>query len=221
MSERRPDELADELSLFSRALYGQGWMPGTSGNLSVRLPCPTGQALITASGRDKGEITAQDLVRIDAATGEPSRPGPLRASAEVSIHAALYRGTGAEAVIHVHSPYATAVACLTRTASSTSLLHLERFELLKGLGLTDPSSTDLPVFPNWPQVPRIADDVHAHLRSTPGAPPGLLIADHGITTWGCDLAQARNRLECLEAICQLLLLTRAELRLSPTSDSVS
>ncbi|MGW7117683.1 class II aldolase/adducin family protein [Streptomyces xanthophaeus] len=34
----------------------------------------------------------------------------------------------------------------------------------------------------------------------------MLIADHGITVWGSDLAQARNRLECFEAICQLLTL---------------
>ncbi|WP_369355270.1 methylthioribulose 1-phosphate dehydratase [Streptomyces sp. cg2] len=197
--------LAGQLARMSRDLYQRGWMPGTSGNLSARLPGQDGHALITASGRDKGDLTAADLVVVRANTGKTLRQGPLRASAETSIHAAVYRSTAAGAVIHVHAPHATAVASRTGGAQVAPLL-LERFELLKGLGLADPSHTELPVFPNWPQVPRIADDVAAYLAADPQAPPGLLIADHGITAWGSDLAQARNHLECLEAICQLLLL---------------
>jgi methylthioribose-1-phosphate isomerase len=88
-------------------------------------------------------------------------------------------------------------------------LRLTRFELLKGLGLADPSATDLPIFPNWPDVPRIARAVGAHLVARPDAPPALLIADHGVTVWGADLSQARNRLECLESMCHVLCLTGA------------
>ncbi|WP_176710181.1 methylthioribulose 1-phosphate dehydratase [Streptomyces sp. Wb2n-11] len=193
------------LAAVSRTLYERGWMPGTAGNLSVRLP--GGAALITASGRDKGGMTAQDMVVVRADTGEEAAPGQLRASAETTIHSAVYRTTDAGAVIHVHSPYATAVACRTGRRTRLTSLRIERLELLKGLGLADSTHTEVPVFPNWPEVPRIAADVAGHLATTPQAPPALLITDHGITTWGRDLAQARNRLECLESICQLLLLT--------------
>ncbi|WP_179166875.1 methylthioribulose 1-phosphate dehydratase [Streptomyces sp. CB03238] len=196
--------VGSELAAFSRALYERGWMPGTAGNLSVRLP--GGAALITASGRDKGDMTAEDMVVVRADTGEEAAPGQLRASAETTIHSAIYRTTDAGAVIHVHSPYATAVACRTGHRTRLTSLRVERLELLKGLGLADPTRTEVPVFPNWPEVPRIAVDVADHLAATPHAPPVLLITDHGITTWGRDLAQARNRLECLESICQLLLL---------------
>ncbi|MEW2624766.1 methylthioribulose 1-phosphate dehydratase [Streptomyces sp. NPDC048106] len=192
------------LADLSRDLYRRGWMPGTSGNISARLPHER-HALITASGRDKGELTAGDTVVVDADSGRDVAPGALRPSAETSIHAAVYRTTGAGAVIHVHAPYATATASGVRT-DRVRPLRLEHFELLKGLALADPSRTDLPVFPNWPDVDRIADDVASYLERTPQAPPGLLIAHHGITTWGRDLAEARNRLECLEAICQLLVL---------------
>ncbi|MGY5128304.1 methylthioribulose 1-phosphate dehydratase [Streptomyces nigrescens] len=197
-----------ELAAVSRALYERGWMPGTAGNLSVRLP--GGAALITASGRDKGDMTAADMVTVRADTGEEVAPGRLRASAETTIHSAVYRTTDAGAVIHVHSPYATAVACRTGRSGDRARvipLRIERFELLKGLGLADPARTAVPVFPNWPEVPRIAADVAGYLATERDAPPALLITDHGITTWGRDLAQARNRLECLESICQLLLLT--------------
>ncbi|MEW2630991.1 methylthioribulose 1-phosphate dehydratase [Streptomyces sp. NPDC048389] len=196
--------VGSELAAFSRTLYERGWMPGTAGNVSVRLP---GRAvLITASGRDKGELTAEDMVVVLADTGEEAAPGRLRASAETTIHSAIYRTTDAGAVIHVHSPYATAVACRTGHRTRLTSLRIERFELLKGLGLADPTRTEVPVFPNWPEVPRIAADVADHLAATQHAPPALLITDHGITTWGRDLAQARNRLECLESICRLLLL---------------
>lgn len=201
--------VGSELAAFSRALYARGWMPGTAGNLSVRLP--GGAALITASGRDKGDMTAEDMVVVRADTGEEAAPGPLRASAETTIHSAIYRTTDAGAVIHVHSPYATAVACRTGHRTHLNSLCIERFELLKGLGLSDPTRTEVPVFPNWPDVPRIAADVAGHLAATPQGPPALLITDHGITAWGRDLAQARNRLECLESICQLLLMAGSEL----------
>ncbi|AQU64931.1 methylthioribulose 1-phosphate dehydratase [Streptomyces niveus] len=195
------------LASFSRDLYARGWMPGTSGNLSVRIPVGHGEtALITASGRDKGSLTEDDMVAVHAQTGDVLVPGSLKASAETSIHAAVYAATEARAVIHVHSPYATVMACRTGESDRTTSLRLERFELLKGLGLDDPSRTEIPVFRNWPQVQMIADEVDEHLGTHPDAAPGLLIADHGITTWGKDLAQARNRLECFEAICQLLVL---------------
>ncbi|MGW7454709.1 methylthioribulose 1-phosphate dehydratase [Streptomyces sp. NPDC054787] len=195
------------LAEFSRDLYLRGWMPGTSGNLSMRLTAHGGEtALITASGRDKGSLTAQDMVAVHSTTGEVLRPGRLKASAETSIHAAVYGATNAGAVIHVHAPYSTVMACRTGERDRAAVLALERFELLKGLGLADASRTEIPVFPNREDVPMIAAEVAAHLGSRSDAPPGLLIADHGITTWGKDLAQARNRLECLEAICQLLVL---------------
>ncbi|MFD0266111.1 S-methyl-5-thioribose-1-phosphate isomerase [Streptomyces sp. NPDC127106] len=198
--------LADSVAALSRVLHQRGWMPGTSGNISARTAPGAATALITASGGDKGEVTADDLVTVRVADAAPFSPGGPRPSAETSVHMAVYRATGADAVLHVHSPYATAVASRAAAGPTPVGVPLLGFELLKGLGLADPARTDLPVFPNWPDVSRIADDVEQYLRRTPDAPPGLLIADHGITAWGRDLGQARNRLECLEAICRLLVL---------------
>ena len=198
---------AGDLAAFSRDLYARGWLPGTSGNLSVRLPGGHGRALITGSGLDKGALGPGDSLTVDIATSRAVEPAPagVRPSAETAIHTAVYRCVPeAGAVIHAHSPYATALAC---RAASSGELALRDWELLKGLGLAGPSAAVLPVFANWPDVGRIAGEVAGHLADRPGAPPALLIADHGVTVWGRDLAQARNRLECVEAICHLLLLT--------------
>ncbi|WEH33243.1 methylthioribulose 1-phosphate dehydratase [Streptomyces sp. AM 4-1-1] len=200
--------LAPGLVSMSRALYHRGWMEGTSGNLSARPAGDRDLALVTASGRSKGELTDEDVVPVEVSTSKPLRDGGPRPSAETSIHTALYRSAAdCEAVIHAHAPYATAVAGVTAHRGETSV-RIEDFELIKGLGLADPSSVTVPVFPNWPDVGRIGSDVETHYRSAgAGAPPVLLIAHHGATVWGPTLEAARNRLECLEGICRLLLLT--------------
>ena len=200
------DPLGTELAALSRTLHQRGWMPGTAGNLSARLPGPDADAaLITPSGRDKDTLCGADMIAVGATDGLPLRAGSSRPSAETAIHAAIYRHTDARAVVHVHSPYATAMA----TRSAGGVLPLRGHELLKGLGLADPGGCDVPVFDNWPDVDLIAAEVAEQLARTGGATPGLLIADHGITVWGRDLAQARNRLECFEAMCHLHLLAGA------------
>jgi methylthioribose-1-phosphate isomerase/methylthioribulose-1-phosphate dehydratase len=107
------------------------------------------------------------------------------------------------AVVHAHPPYTTAVAGLETGDTVT----FERFEIIKGLGVPDPTKIDIPLFANWPHVPDIADDITRRFDNADAIPPPvLLIAHHGATAWGANLEQARNRLECIEALCQLHLI---------------
>ncbi|HEX4812771.1 MAG TPA: methylthioribulose 1-phosphate dehydratase, partial [Nonomuraea sp.] len=192
----------------------RGWMEGTAGNLSTRVDGD--RALITASGLSKGELTPDDVVLVDAATGRPVDPDGRRPSAETCIHAALYRVfPDCGAVVHAHCPYATAVSATAARAGSWSV-RFAGFEIIKGFGLADPGQVTVPVFRNWADVPRIADDVARHYArpgarpdARPGADPApvFLIEHHGATAWGPTLEIARNRLECLEALCRLHLLT--------------
>ncbi|MEU1021050.1 class II aldolase/adducin family protein, partial [Streptomyces sp. NPDC005904] len=52
-----------------------GWMRGTSGNLSLVLSRDPLRLAVTASGRDKGELTPSDVVVTD---GEGAAVGPGR-----------------------------------------------------------------------------------------------------------------------------------------------
>lgn len=89
-------------------VQASGLSPGTSGNLSLRVP---GGFLITPSGVPFDTLDAADLVLLDArgeATGDRLRP-----SSETPLHAAIYADRpDADAVVHLHSPHATAIACL-------------------------------------------------------------------------------------------------------------
>ncbi|WP_278263445.1 S-methyl-5-thioribose-1-phosphate isomerase [Nocardia sp. AG03] len=201
------------IAAIARQLYERGWMPGTAGNISVRVG---DDALITASGLSKGELGERDtvLVRVADTVAHPGQD--RKPSAETSIHTAVYRTTDARAVVHVHSPFATAFATTAvPSAEVVRTVPVGGFELLKGFGVADPSSIDIPVFPNWPEVPRIGDDIETFLRENPTAPPILCISGHGITTWGDTLSQARDRAECLEALCELIARTGRTTAASP------
>jgi methylthioribulose-1-phosphate dehydratase len=69
-------EAGAALAAESARFAGLGWMPGTAGNLSVTLARDPLRLAVTASGLDKGELTASDIVLIDG-DGEwvPDAPG--------------------------------------------------------------------------------------------------------------------------------------------------
>jgi methylthioribose-1-phosphate isomerase len=185
-----------QIADVARSLYARGWMPGTAGNISVRTGA---NAVITGSGLSKGELTADDMVTVVVADARPVS-GSRRPSAETAIHTAIYRATNAGAVVHVHPPHATG-----QSVGASKPLHFSGFELIKGLGTTE--QIDIPVFANHSDVAQIGSDIELYLTEHPDAPPVLFIAGHGITGWGAELAQARDRVECLEAMCELATLT--------------
>jgi methylthioribose-1-phosphate isomerase len=185
-----------QIADIARSLYARGWMPGTAGNISVRAAA---NAVITGSGLSKGELTVDDMVTVTVADSRPVS-GTRRPSAETAIHTAIYRATNAGAVVHVHSPHATG-----QSVGASWALHFSGFELIKGLGATE--TIDVPVFTNHSDVSQIGADIELYLAEHPDAPPVLFIAGHGITGWGAELAQARDRVECLEAMCELATLT--------------
>ncbi|MFE2998571.1 S-methyl-5-thioribose-1-phosphate isomerase [Nocardia sp. NPDC059246] len=192
-----------EIAEIARGLYASGWMPGTAGNISVRQG---DTALVTASGLSKGELTAFDMVTVAVVDSKPVDASGRKPSAETTIHTAVYRTRGADAVVHVHPPHATAVS-ITTAGSGVTTARFAGYELIKGLGSARPDVIDIPVFPNHADVPQIGADIEKYLTEHPEAPPVLFIAGHGITAWGSSLAQARDRAECLEAMCQLTALT--------------
>jgi methylthioribose-1-phosphate isomerase len=211
--QRDPDVAPDliagsQIPEIARGLYARGWMAGTAGNISVRA----GEtAVITGSGLSKGELSAHDLVTVNIADSQQVS-GTRRPSAETTIHTAVYRATGAGAVVHVHPPHATA-----QSIGAAEMLRFSGYELIKGLERTE--TIDIPVFANHADVARIGTDIERYLTEHPDAAPVLFIAGHGVTAWGADLAQARDRVECLEAMCELVTLTgRREIASQPRGE---
>ena len=84
----------------------EGLNQGTSGNVS----CRDGQGfLITPSGVPYEKLVPEMVVFV---TNEGEYEGPLKPSSEWRMHADIYKvRPNAGAVVHVHSPYATALSC--------------------------------------------------------------------------------------------------------------
>ena len=99
--------LRREIVAVSRALDGAGLMPNKSGNVSCRLP---GGFLITPSGVPYSQLEAAQVVELTA-DGAPVQGG-LRPSSEWRMHGAIYaQRSEVSAVVHTHSPRATALSC--------------------------------------------------------------------------------------------------------------
>ena len=94
----------------AQAMERAGLAPNRSGNVSCRFD---GGLLITPSGVPYGEMVAADIVSLDLAGAV--RAGARTPSSETPFHTAIYRGRpDAGAIVHTHSPQATALACTRR-----------------------------------------------------------------------------------------------------------
>lgn len=107
-----PDEAGLRRAVIdtARTMSASGLSPVCSGNVSARFG---NGMLITPSGMAYDAISPEDVVRIglDGAT-PPDQRAP---SSEWPMHAAIYGARpAAGAVVHAHSPNATALACLRR-----------------------------------------------------------------------------------------------------------
>jgi L-fuculose-phosphate aldolase len=90
-------------------LEALGLNRGTSGNLSVRSD---DGLLVTPSGVVPAALTSDAMV---AVTIDGVWPKGRQPSSEWRFHRDIYRARGeVGAIVHVHSPFATALACLRR-----------------------------------------------------------------------------------------------------------
>ena len=187
------------VAALCRKMYDHGWMEGTGGNVSVRSH-PGDRVLITASGFSKGELTSDQVTEVGLPDGQPVAGTSLSPSRETSLHLALYvLFSDCAAVVHAHAPYATIFATLACRAGCDSVTFAD-YVIIEGLGPNIQKRVTVPVFANHFPVGDVALDMKSRLRQD--SPPVLLLADHGVIGWGPTLEIARNRLECLEAICR-------------------
>jgi methylthioribulose-1-phosphate dehydratase len=176
-----------------------GWMRGTSGNLSVVLDRDPLRLAVTVSGKDKGELTEDDVVVIDA-NGETADPVKVP-SAEAGLHGRIAAVSGAGAVIHVH-----ALAPVVAAEHWPGGVPLRDLEMLKGFGrAAHDDDVLIPVVPNSQDMRVLGDAFeHGYRKDT----PALIVARHGVYVWGDDLRQARHRAECLDWLLRFTVETR-------------
>jgi L-fuculose-phosphate aldolase len=158
-----------------------GLNQGTSGNVSVRS---REGFLITPSGQDMAALTAADMVEMTL-SGEVSGEG--RPSSEWRFHRDIYAAfPAAEAVVHAHSPFAVALACLRRD--------IPPFHYMVAMaGGMDIRCAAYATF----GTQALSDAVLSALQDR----RACLMANHGLVAWGRSLPAALALANEVEALC--------------------
>jgi L-fuculose-phosphate aldolase len=174
---------------FGRLLYDRQHVVAAEGNLSVKLG--DDRFLTTPAGRCKGWLAPADLIEVDA--DGSVREGHGRGTSEWLLHREIYaQRPDVKAICHAHSPYATACAA---AGLALDCRVLTEAALLLG---------DVPVAAAaMPGTPAVAASIRQLIRCH----DAILLGNHGVVAVGTDLEEAFFRLESVERLAQVTLLT--------------
>jgi L-fuculose-phosphate aldolase len=160
-------------------LYEKGFVAATDGNVSARLP--NGKILATRSGINKGMTSRKDLVEV---TPDGVATGKVKPSTELGMHLYIYQQRqDINAVVHAHPVYATGFA-VARIPLDQKVLP----EVIVGLG-----TVPLAAYAT-PSTQEVADSLAPFVKSF----NAILLANHGVVTYGQDLLDAWFRMEKVE-----------------------
>ena len=198
------DALAAEVAWANRALGAAGQSDMVWGHASLRDPAGRG-VWMKSSGWSFDEVTPERVVLVSPA-GEVLAGSGTR-HIEYPIHTSVTAARpDVHAVVHTHSPAATAFAALDVPLRAVS--H-------DGVEFAEP---ELPRFLRTGSLVRTTELGDA-LAATIGDGVGCLVPQHGVVTVGPDLATAVMRAVLLDRACRTQLLGMAAGELVRWSDS--
>jgi L-fuculose-phosphate aldolase len=180
-------DLRRQLVRYGRWAYRLGYTPGTAGNLSVRLDRDL--ILATPTGCSKGLLRAADMVIVDLDGHQIS--GQHAVTSEIGMHLTVYRmRPDVEAIVHTHPPVTTAFAAC-------------------GKALDEPICSEIimttgPV-PLAPYATTGTEEVSQSLRPYIPNHDAILLANHGLLTYGANLAHAFMKTETVEHFAHVCL----------------
>lgn len=162
-------------------MNAEGINQGTSGNVSVR----TNEGfLITASGIVYEKMKPAQVVEMDL---EGNYRGEYLPSTEWRMHMDIFRARPeAKAVVHVHSPYATALACLRKDVPAFHYM----------IGVTGGTSLRVSGYAEF-GTQELSD---AMLKALEGR-TACLLANHGQICFGPSLSRALWLAGEIETLC--------------------
>ncbi len=194
------DELKSAIIEKCRVLEKMGYFIGTWGNISVRVP---EGFIVTPSRLGYDRIQLSDFVVVSAEGKVVS--GHRLPSSETEIHRAVLNKKGnVGAIIHSHSPYATAVSCL----------HLAIPPFVEDLVQIIGGQVNCTRYVPAGQHTRISEEV----ANTIGEENALLLANHGVMCCGRDLEEAFVASQILEKAAFMMLATAATGAVIPIPD---
>jgi len=191
----------DEIVRYGRMLHQTGLVAATDGNLSVRLG--DGNFLCTPTLMSKGMMETGDLVIVDSHGHRIS--GERNVSSEIAMHLFIYRNRpDVGAVVHAHPPTATGFA-----AAGIPLDSALCSEIVITLGTVPLANYETPGTPELAEA----------LAPLVGDHDAILMANHGVVTYGEDLLTAYMNMETVEHYAKIALVTHMLGRQKPLSET--
>jgi L-fuculose-phosphate aldolase len=166
----------------ARAMNVCGINRGTAGNVSVRAE---GGFIVTPTGMDYAVASTEDMVFVAM---DGSSEGMRKPSSEWHFHRDIYaHRPEAGAIVHTHAPFATSLACLG--------LDIPAFHyMIARFGGDTVRCADYATF----GTQALSDAMLKALENR----SACLMAQHGMTVFGRDLAQALAHAVELESLCE-------------------
>jgi L-fuculose-phosphate aldolase len=178
-----------EIVQFGRLLHANRFVAATDGNLSVRLD--DSRLLITPTSISKGRMRASDMVIVDM--DGKRLAGHRSVSTELGMHLLIYRlRPDVNGIVHAHPPTATGFA-----ASGYDLNRPLVCEVVVGLG-----SIPLARY-GTPGTPELTDALEPLIPHH----DAILMANHGVVTFGSSLESAYMKMETVEHFARIALVT--------------
>jgi L-fuculose-phosphate aldolase len=183
-------EHRDEIVRVGKALYDRGFVVAMDGNISVQLDAE--RILVTPTCMCKGLMTSDDLVIVNH-SGQKLH-GRRNVSSELGMHLLIYSmRPDVHSVVHAHPPTATGFAAagvaLDQALVSEVVLTLGKIPLAQ---YGTPGTAEL--------TESLRPLIHEH--------SSILMANHGVVSYGESLEHAFMRMETVEHFAKIALVAR-------------
>jgi L-fuculose-phosphate aldolase len=166
----------------ARQLAGSGLVLGTAGNVSERA----GELVaVTPTGAVLADLQAADVAVVDLDGAQVD--GRLQPTSELDLHLGLYRRYEAGAVVHIHPPIGTALACVI---DELPVIHYQMLALGGPVRVARYETFG---------SPELAEATLDALEGRLAA----FMSNHGTIAYGSDMPGAVANAELLEWACDL------------------
>jgi len=187
-------ELRQQLAAMFRLAVWNDWHEAVANHFSVAISDDGKQFLINPKWKHFSRIRASDLVLLDADDPDTMSRADAPDPTAWAIHGRLHASNpAARCVLHVHSPYATALACLADPSLKPIDQNTARFFNRVAVDFEFGGMAD-------------NECETAHIAATLGAKNVLIMANHGVLVTGATVHEAFDRLYHLERSCKTLVL---------------
>ena len=175
---------------YSLKLLSEGLTNGTAGNVSI-FNREKGLVAISPTGVNYSELTPEMISIVDL---EGKLIEGLKPSSELEMHMILYRNReDVNAVIHTHPVYTTVLACLRQDLPAIDYM----------IAVTGATKVRCAEYASY-GTKELAENAYKAM----GNSLAVILANHGLTTAGKDIANAFNITVQVEYISNLYIKAR-------------